>query len=119
MRRQRRRARATNATRASSAPVSTPTATRSSALSPPSSFGGADAIGAVPHITVPVLFAVGVDDTSFAPGVKALYRAAASKHKQLILEPASAHGRALMTYPDVTAAIKSYLATYAPPVGTQ
>ncbi len=72
-------------------------------------------------MTVPVLLAVGEADTSFAPDTEAIYRAATkTAHKQLIVEPsASAHGRALMSYPDVVAAITHYLATYAPPAGTQ
>jgi pimeloyl-ACP methyl ester carboxylesterase len=89
------------------------------ALSPPAAFGGADAIGAAPHITVPVLLAVGADDSSFAPDVTAIYKATPSRHKQLIVEPTSLHGRQLMTFPDVTAAVNNYLATYAPPAGTQ
>lgn len=90
------------------------------ALSPPIAFGGADGIGAAKHITVPLLLAVGEMDT-FDADTNAIYRAAtATKHKQLIVEPsASAHGRALMSYPDVVTAIKTYLSTYAPPAGTQ
>jgi alpha/beta superfamily hydrolase len=84
------------------------------ALSPPIAYGGADAISAASHITAPMLLAVGTDDTNFAPDTKSIYAAAtASRHRQLILEPTPEHGRLLTAFPDVSAAITHYLATYA------
>jgi pimeloyl-ACP methyl ester carboxylesterase len=89
------------------------------ALSPPAAFGGADAIGTAPRVSMPLLLAVGDSDGTFEPDVRAIYKAAPSAHKRLIVESTSAHGRALMSFPDVAAAIDAYLADYAPVAGTQ
>jgi dienelactone hydrolase len=66
-------------------------------LSAPSIYSGMDAVTAVKSVSVPVLFAAGELDGSFADSAKELYAACASKQKRLILLPTGSHGVSLLS----------------------
>lgn len=66
-------------------------------LSGPSIYGGMDAVTAVKSLTIPVLFAAGEYDGSFADSAKELYAACASKQKRLMLLPTGSHGVSLLS----------------------
>lgn len=65
-------------------------------LSAPSIYSGMDATTAVKSVTVPVLFAAGEFEGSFADSAKELYAASASQHKRLLLLPTGSHGVSLL-----------------------
>jgi pimeloyl-ACP methyl ester carboxylesterase len=66
-------------------------------LSGPSYYSGMDAVTAVKSLSIPVLFAAGEYDDSFADSAKELYAACASKQKRLILLSSGSHGVSLLS----------------------
>jgi len=70
-------------------------------LSGPTAFGSADALSAVRRLDRPALFVAGRDDGDFARAARRLYKAAATKDKQLYVAPVSWHGVDLMYIPRV------------------
>jgi len=68
-------------------------------LSAPTGFGGVNALVAARKLTAPALFVVGRDDGDFAAATRALYRAAPSRDKQLVVVPTSWHGVDLVALP--------------------
>ncbi|MFG1673003.1 alpha/beta fold hydrolase [Micromonospora sp. NPDC049282] len=90
------------------------------ALSPPTGYGDADALAAVPKITVPVFYGVGELETSFAESTRQLHDATPrTTTRQLVLAPTSAHGVNLLV-PDtgdvgLRDQLARFLTTHAPP----
>ena len=78
-------------------------------LSAPTAFGGADALAAVKRLEAPALFIAGRDDGDFAAATRALYKAAASRNKQLRLVPSSWHGVDLLAIPSVKKLVLGFL----------
>ncbi len=74
----------------------TPPVTAAAALSSPSTFRGADAAAAVPHLTMPVLFMDARDSPDFPADARAMYAACPSRHKELSLLPGTDHGAQLL-----------------------
>jgi pimeloyl-ACP methyl ester carboxylesterase len=70
-------------------------------LSAPTAFSGANALASVRKLKLPALFVAGRDDGDFAAATRALYRAAATKDKQLHIAPSSWHGVDLVFLPAV------------------
>jgi alpha-beta hydrolase superfamily lysophospholipase len=70
-------------------------------LSAPTLFGSADALTAVRRLERPALFIAGRDDGDFASASRALYKAAATKDKGLIIASNSWHGVDLTYVPAV------------------
>ncbi|RNL99034.1 alpha/beta hydrolase [Micromonospora solifontis] len=63
------------------------------ALSPPTSYGDADAAGAAPKITVPVFYGAGELEPNFPVAAQALYDATPkTTQRQLVLAPSTQHG---------------------------
>jgi pimeloyl-ACP methyl ester carboxylesterase len=79
-------------------------------LSGPVGFGGVDARPAARKLTAPALFVVGRDDGDFAAATRTLYRAAASKDKQLVVVPTSWHGVDLVALPAVRKRVMDFIA---------
>jgi pimeloyl-ACP methyl ester carboxylesterase len=65
-------------------------------LSGPAVYSGMDALAAARRVHVPVLFAYGVRDFSFAPDVLRVRAATASRDKPLVTVSDSTHGAALV-----------------------
>jgi pimeloyl-ACP methyl ester carboxylesterase len=65
-------------------------------LSSPTSYNGIDAGGAAAKLTVPVLFAAGEQDYSFAPAAQQLYTAAPSTAKSILITSGGQHATALL-----------------------
>ena len=65
-------------------------------LSGPAEFTDMDALEAVPRLTAPALFVVGRLDTAFVADTRAMFRAAASADKKLVVRPGGEHGTALV-----------------------
>jgi pimeloyl-ACP methyl ester carboxylesterase len=78
-------------------------------LSAPTGFGSADALAAVKKLKVPALFVAGRDDGDFAAATRALYKAAATKDKRLLIAPSSWHGVDLVYLPPVKKLLLSFL----------
>lgn len=66
-------------------------------LSGPQAYGSSNAIAAMPKLTVPALFVVGQYDSGFADAARALYAAAATTDKQLVIRTNGNHGWALLS----------------------
>jgi pimeloyl-ACP methyl ester carboxylesterase len=64
-------------------------------LSAPAVYGNTEGLPAVRRFRAPVLFVAAEDDGNFADDARALYRAAASRDKQLLIVAGSEHGTAL------------------------
>jgi pimeloyl-ACP methyl ester carboxylesterase len=64
-------------------------------LSAPAVYGNAEGLPAVRRFRGPVLFVAAEDDGNFADDARRLYRAAASRDKELLIVPGSEHGTAL------------------------
>lgn len=78
-------------------------------LSAPTSFGSADAVAAAKRLKVPALFVAGRDDGDFAAATRALYKAAATRLKQLRLVASSWHGVDLLAIPSVKKLVLGFL----------
>ena len=78
-------------------------------LSGPTGFGGVNALPAVRKLKAPALFVAGRDDGDFATATRALFRAAGSKDKTLVIAPTSWHGVDLVSRPDVKKAILDFI----------
>jgi pimeloyl-ACP methyl ester carboxylesterase len=64
-------------------------------LSAPDVYGNVEGLPAVRRFRAPVLFVAAEDDGDFADDARLLYRAAASRDKELLIVPGSEHGTAL------------------------
>jgi pimeloyl-ACP methyl ester carboxylesterase len=64
-------------------------------LSAPDVYGNVEGLPAVRRFRAPVLFVAAEDDGDFADDARLLYRAAASRNKELLIVPGSEHGTAL------------------------
>ena len=64
-------------------------------LSAPDVYGNTEGLPAVRRFRAPVLFVAAEDDGDFADDARLLYRAAASRNKELLIVPGSEHGTAL------------------------
>jgi pimeloyl-ACP methyl ester carboxylesterase len=78
-------------------------------LSAPTGFGSADALAAAKKLKVPALFVAGRDDGDFAGATRALYKAAATKDKQLRIVASSWHGVDLLAIPSVKKVVLGFL----------
>jgi pimeloyl-ACP methyl ester carboxylesterase len=83
------------------APVIRPAISGVVELSAPTAFSGANALAAVKKLKRPALFVAGRDDGDFPAATRALYKAAATKDKQLYIAPSSWHGVDLVFLPAV------------------
>jgi pimeloyl-ACP methyl ester carboxylesterase len=70
-------------------------------LSAPAVYGNTEGLPAVRRFRGPVLFVAAEDDGNFADDARRLYRAAASRDKELLIVPGSEHGTALYGGPAV------------------
>lgn len=78
-------------------------------LSGPSDFGGANAIGAVKTLQVPVAYFAGKQDTEFAGDADSMYDATTEKDKFLhVIDPSSDHGVSL--WPTVKGEVLDFVA---------
>ena len=93
----------------SAAPRIRPAVTGVVELSAPTGFGSADALAAAKRLTAPALFVAGRDDGDFASATRALYKAAATKDKQLRIVASSWHGVDLLAIPSVKKAVLGFL----------
>ena len=90
-------------------------------MSAPTVYPAANAIGAVPRLTAPVLYLVGDTDGAFAANARELYAATpATTARQFVVVPSSTHGIHLMGQPGatgekVTSSMAAFLARHAPP----
>jgi pimeloyl-ACP methyl ester carboxylesterase len=81
-------------------------------LSAPALYGNTEGLPAVRRIRAPVLFVAAEDDGNFADDARRLYRAAASRDKELLIVAGSEHGTALYGGPEaerVRAAVDGFL----------
>jgi pimeloyl-ACP methyl ester carboxylesterase len=78
-------------------------------LSAPTAFSGANALVAVKSLKRPALFVAGRDDGDFAAATRALYRAAATKDKQIRIVASSWHGVDLLAIPSVKKLVLGFL----------
>jgi pimeloyl-ACP methyl ester carboxylesterase len=78
-------------------------------LSGPVGFGGVNALVAAKKLKAPALFVAGRDDGDFASATRALYKAAASKDKQLVIAPTSWHGVDLVSLPAVKRRVVDFI----------
>ena len=78
-------------------------------LSGPVGFGGVNALVTAKRLTAPALFVAGRDDGDFASATRALYRAAASKDKQLVIASTSWHGVDLVSLPPVKKRVLGFI----------
>ncbi|MGI8417159.1 MAG: alpha/beta hydrolase family protein [Nakamurella sp.] len=85
-------------------------------LSGPTEYGSLDVGTTVAALSMPLFFAAGAFDTSFAEDARLLDKAATgSKHRELLVVPGSSdHGMELLAGTVVTAPMEKFLATYAP-----
>jgi dienelactone hydrolase len=85
-------------------------------LSAPAVYGNAEAVPAVRRFRGPVLFVAATEDSHFADDARLLYRAAASREKELLIVPGFEHGTDLYGGPAaqrVGRAIDGFLAEAA------
>jgi pimeloyl-ACP methyl ester carboxylesterase len=82
-------------------------------LSGPASFQDVDAGAAISRLRVPVLFVAGADDQPFASDARAMYRAAPTRDKRLLVIPGGGHGTSMLEFGDdarrVLAALRKFL----------
>jgi pimeloyl-ACP methyl ester carboxylesterase len=64
-------------------------------LSAPDVYGNVEGLPAVRRFRAPVLFVAAEDDGDFADDARLLYRAAASRDKELLIVPGSEHGTSI------------------------
>jgi pimeloyl-ACP methyl ester carboxylesterase len=79
-------------------------------LSAPVGFGGVNALPAVRKLKAPALFVAGRDDGDFPAATRALYKAAASRDKQLVIAATSWHGVDLVALPAVKKRVLDFIA---------
>jgi len=82
---------------------------RVASLSGPRNFEGLDAGRAVPRLHVPLLFVAGNEDSPYVDDARAMYRAA-STHKRLLVVPGSDHGTDLLDDDQVGDQLLAFLA---------
>ena len=98
----------------------TPPAAAVISMSAPTVYPNADAMSAVPRLTVPVLYLVGETDGAFAANARELHAATpATTTRELVVVPSSAHGIFLLgqagsTGERVRSAMDAFLAAHAP-----
>ena len=92
------------------APVIRPAISGVIELSAPTAFSGANALAAAKKLKRPALFVAGRDDGDFPAASRALYRAAATKDKQLHIAPSSWHGVDLVYLPAVRKLVLDFVA---------
>jgi pimeloyl-ACP methyl ester carboxylesterase len=78
-------------------------------LSGPTGFGGVDALASARKLKRPALFIAGRDDGDFAAASRALYRAAASEDKKLVIAPTHWHGVDLVSLPAIKRALLDFI----------
>ncbi|MDQ3889132.1 MAG: dienelactone hydrolase family protein [Actinomycetota bacterium] len=78
-------------------------------LSGPRQFQGLDARPAVAKTRVPLLFLVGGDDRTFAKDARALYKAAKSPKKKIVITSGFEHGTDLLQDPKADRALANFL----------
>jgi pimeloyl-ACP methyl ester carboxylesterase len=78
-------------------------------LSGPVGFGGVDALVAVRRLKSPALFIAARLDGSYADSTRLLYRAAASRGKQLMITGGAEHGVNLVVVPAVRRRVLTFL----------
>ena len=91
------------------APAIKPTVAGVVELSAPTAFGGVSALDAARKLRSPALFVAGRDDAAFAPATRALYRAAATMDKRLVVAPSALHGVDLLSLPAVKKAVLAFV----------
>jgi pimeloyl-ACP methyl ester carboxylesterase len=86
-------------------------------LSGPATFQGVDAGAAVAQLRVPVLLVAAADDHPFVDDARALYRAAPTRDKRLLVVGGGGHGTSLLEFgsdaPKVQAAVRRFIADHA------
>ena len=90
------------------APVIRPAVSGVVELSAPTAFSGAT-LGGGEEAQAPALFVAGRDDGDFAAATRAIYKAAATKDKQLHIAPSSWHGVDLLAIPSVKKLVLGFL----------
>jgi pimeloyl-ACP methyl ester carboxylesterase len=85
-------------------------------LSGPTVFQDVDAGAAISRLRVPVLLVVGADDELFVDDAKAMYRAASTRDKRLLIIPGGGHGTSMLEFgedaPKVLAAVRKFIADH-------
>jgi pimeloyl-ACP methyl ester carboxylesterase len=85
-------------------------------LSGPASFQGVDAGAAISRSRVPVLFVAAADDQPFVDDARAMYRAAPTRDKRLLVIPGGGHGTGMLEFgedaPRVLAAVRKFIADH-------
>jgi pimeloyl-ACP methyl ester carboxylesterase len=85
-------------------------------LSGPASFQGVDAGAAISRLRVPVLLVVCADDQPFVDDARAMYRAAPTRDKRLLVIPGGGHGTGMLEFgedaPRVLAAVRKFIADH-------
>ncbi|MEU0830690.1 hypothetical protein [Streptomyces sp. NPDC005969] len=83
-------------------------------LSAPTLYSGMNALGAVPKLTVPVLYMAAEYDEYFGDDAKALNRAStkSAEHKLIYVKGAGEHGVALLNSQENWAAVRAFLKKY-------
>lgn len=81
-------------------------------LSSPDAYGPVNALTAVPKLHVPILFAAAEDDQPFSDDARALYAAAVTAPRQLIMVPGAAHGIDLLQDPGFWGLFTDYLSAH-------
>jgi len=82
-------------------------------LSGPRSFTDVNALAAVPGLRSPVLFMAAQGDEGFVDDTRALYRAAGTRDKQLVIRGGAAHGVALLDSAAVRKRVLSFIRRHA------
>lgn len=80
-------------------------------LSGPQNYGGADALAAMPLLTVPAVFIVAGNDQTFTSDAQLLHDACAAKDKALSVQRGSSHGTALLSE-EVRGLIDTFLGSH-------
>ena len=76
-------------------------------LSGPASFGDMDARAAVVRLRIPALFMAAREDGPFASAARALYQAASTRDKRLLVLTSDAHGTAMLQFGDEAAGARA------------
>ena len=82
-------------------------------LSGPARFGGVDALAAVRRLSSPALFVAARGDLGFVDATRALYGAARSREKRLVIRPGGAHGVGLLEEAEVRRLILAFVREHA------
>lgn len=78
-------------------------------MSAPSEFRGQNALESVRRLRMPTLFVAARDDAPFAEDAQAMYAAAGSVDKQLLLRDGVEHGTQMLCDPDVAGVVSRFL----------